>query len=105
MNSSPEDQNLRTVRELWKATTAMKGSDTDFVDIPAVCKGYFIRFNLMHIPQGANRTLSNKPIRISIDFLTGVTFIPAKRIPLPPKEPACFFTGRYSVCFGGCVFR
>ncbi|MCR5567302.1 MAG: SH3 domain-containing protein [Clostridiales bacterium] len=54
------------------------GTDTDFVDILAVYKGYFVEFNMTPNPKAADQTLSDAQIRMCIDFLTDVDFNPAK---------------------------
>ena len=54
------------------------GGDTDFVDILAIYKGYFIEFNMSPNPNAANQTLSNAQIGMCIDFLTDLNFVPAK---------------------------
>ena len=54
------------------------GSDTDFVDILAIYKGYFIEFNMTPNPNTANQTLTEEQIRMCVDFLTDVNFVPAK---------------------------
>lgn len=54
------------------------GSDTDFVDILTIYKGYFIEFNMTPNPNAANQTLTNAQIGMCIDFLTDMDFIPAK---------------------------
>ena len=54
------------------------GTDTDFVDILSVYKGYFVEFNMTPNPKAANQVLTEDQIRMCIDFLTNVDFIPAK---------------------------
>lgn len=55
------------------------GSDTDFVDILAIYKGYFIEFNMTPNPKAAVQTLTEQQIRMCIDFLTDVDFNPVKK--------------------------
>ena len=55
------------------------GSDTDFVDILAIYKGYFIEFNMTPNPKAASQTLTDAQIQICIDFLTDVDFNPVKK--------------------------
>ena len=56
------------------------GSDTDFVDILAIYKGYFIEFNMTPNPKAANQALTDEQIQMCIDFLTDVDFnIPAEK--------------------------
>ncbi len=54
------------------------GSDTDFVDILSIYKGYFIEFNMTPNPKAATQTLSHTQIGMCIDFLTDLNFVPAK---------------------------
>jgi len=54
------------------------GTDTDFVDILAIYKGYFIEFNMTPNPNAANKTLNDEQIRMCVDFLTNVDFVPVK---------------------------
>ena len=54
------------------------GSDTDFVDILSIYKGYFIEFNMTPNPKAATQTLSHTQIGMCIDFLTDVDFVPVK---------------------------
>lgn len=53
------------------------GGDTDFVDILAIYKGYFIEFNMTPNAKAADQTLTDEQIRMCVDFLTDVDFIPA----------------------------
>ena len=55
------------------------GTDTDFVDILAIYKGYFIEFNMTPNPQAADQRLTDEQIRMCIDFLTNVDFVPAQK--------------------------
>ena len=55
------------------------GSDTDFVDILAIYKGYFIEFNMTPNPKAASQTLTDTQIQMCIDFLTDVDFNPVKK--------------------------
>ena len=50
------------------------GSDTDFVDILTIYKGYFIEFNMTPNPKAANQALTDEQIKMCIDFLTDVDF-------------------------------
>ena len=52
------------------------GVDTDFVDILAIYKGYFIEFNMSPNPGAADQTLTDEQIQLCIDFLTDVDFNP-----------------------------
>lgn len=54
------------------------GADTDFVDILAIYKGYFVEFNMTPNPKAADQTLSDAQVRMCIDFLTDVNFNPVK---------------------------
>ena len=54
------------------------GGDTDFVDILAIYKGYFIEFNMTPNPKAADQTLTDEQIRMCIDFLTDVDFNPVQ---------------------------
>ena len=54
------------------------GSDTDFVDILAIYKGYFVEFNMTPNENAADQTLTDEQIRMCIDFLTDVEFIPVE---------------------------
>ena len=53
------------------------GEDTDFVDILTVYDGYFIEFNMFPNPKATDQTLSDEQVRMCIDFLTNMDFIPA----------------------------
>ena len=55
------------------------GSDTDFVDILAIYKGYFIEFNMTPNPAAADQTLTDEQIQMCIDFLTNVDFVPVQK--------------------------
>ena len=55
------------------------GSDTDFVDILAIYKGYFIEFNMTPNPNAANQTLTEAQIGMCIDFLTNLDFNPIQK--------------------------
>lgn len=50
------------------------GSDTDFVDILAIYKGYFIEFNMWPNESAADQTLTEEQINLCIAFLTDVDF-------------------------------
>ena len=54
------------------------GADTDFVDILAIYKGYFIEFNMTPNPSAASQTLTDAQVEMCIDFLTDINFVPAK---------------------------
>ena len=54
------------------------GTDTDFVDILAIYKGYFVEFNMTPNPKAADQSLSDTQVQMCIDFLTNVDFTPAK---------------------------
>ena len=54
------------------------GSDTDFVDILSVYQGYFIEFVMTPNPGMASKTLTDEQVRMCIDFLTDLDFVPAK---------------------------
>ncbi|MBR6028429.1 MAG: SH3 domain-containing protein [Clostridia bacterium] len=55
------------------------GSDTDFVDILAIYKGYFIEFNMTPNPKAAVQTLTDEQIQLCVDFLTDVDFTPVQK--------------------------
>ncbi len=55
------------------------GSDTDFVDILGIYKGYFVEFNMTPNPKAKNQTLSEAQIQMCVDFLTDVDFVPVKK--------------------------
>lgn len=50
------------------------GGDTDFVDILAIYRGYFIEFNMTPNPKAADQRLTDEQISMCIDFLTDVDF-------------------------------
>ncbi len=54
------------------------GSDTDFVDIFSVYKGYEIEFVMTPNPEGKTQTLSENQIQMCVDFLSDLDFVPAK---------------------------
>ena len=55
------------------------GSDTDFVDILAIYKGYFIEFNMTPNPKAATQTLTDAQIQMCVDFLTDLDFVPVQK--------------------------
>ena len=54
------------------------GTDTDFVDILAIYKGYFVEFNMTPSPKAAEQKLTDEQIQMCIEFLTNVEFTPTK---------------------------
>ena len=54
------------------------GNDVDFVDILAIYQGYFIEFNMTPNPKAATQTLTDDQIKLCIDFLTDLDFVPVK---------------------------
>ena len=54
------------------------GSDTDFVDILSIYKGYMIEFNMTPSPSAASQTLTNAQIGMCIDFLSDLEFVPVQ---------------------------
>ena len=50
------------------------GSDTDFVDILTIYKGYFIEFNMTPNPNAATHDLTEEQIGMCVDFLTDLDF-------------------------------
>ncbi len=54
------------------------GSDTDFVDILTIYKGYFIEFHMTPNPKAADQTLTDEQIQMCIDFLTDLEFTPVQ---------------------------
>lgn len=54
------------------------GADTDFVDILAIYKGYFVEFNMTPNPKAASQVLTDEQVRMCIDFLTDVDFNPVR---------------------------
>ena len=54
------------------------GSDTDFVDILAIYKGYLIEFNMTPNPNASKQNLTYTQIGMCIDFLTDVDFVPVQ---------------------------
>lgn len=55
------------------------GSDTDFVDILAIYKGYLVEFNMTPNPKAASQTLTEEQVQMCIDFLTNVDFNPIQK--------------------------
>ena len=55
------------------------GSDTDFIDILAIYKGYFIEFKMMPSASVADQTLTDAQLQTCIDFLTDVDFNPVEK--------------------------
>ena len=55
------------------------GDDTDFVDILSIYKGYLVEFNMTPNPKVANQALTEEQIRMCIDFLTDVNFVPVQK--------------------------
>jgi len=56
-----------------------EGDDDDFVDILAIYKGYFIEFNMSPNANCANKTLTDDQVKMCIDFLTDLDFIPVEK--------------------------
>ena len=54
------------------------GSDTDFLDILSVYKGYFIEFVMTPSTSSASQTLTDDQVRMCIDFLTNLDFVEVK---------------------------
>ena len=54
------------------------GSDVDFVDILAIYQGYFIEFNMTPNPKAAQQTLTDEQIKLCVDFLTDLNFVPVQ---------------------------
>ena len=52
------------------------GNDTDFIDILAIYKGYFIEFAMMPNVGAADQQLTEEDLQTCIDFLTDVDFNP-----------------------------
>ena len=52
------------------------GPDPDFVTFLSIYKGYFVEFTLTPSSKVADQTLTEEQIRMCIDFLTDVDFIP-----------------------------
>ena len=50
------------------------GGDTDYVDILAISKGYFIEFEMTPNKDAAEKSLTEEQIRMCIDFLTNLDF-------------------------------
>ena len=55
------------------------GNDTDFVDILSIYKGYFVEFNMTPSPSAGGITLTEEQIRMCIDFLTDLDFVPVQK--------------------------
>ena len=55
------------------------GDDTDFFDILAIYKGYFIEFKMMPSTNAADQTLKDEQLQTCIDFLTDVDFNPVEK--------------------------
>ena len=53
------------------------GSDTDFVDILTVYKGYSIEFVMTPNPSAASQTLTEDQIQMCVDFLSDLDFVEA----------------------------
>ena len=52
------------------------GADMDFVDILSIYKGYFIEFNMTPNEKAASKVLTDQQIKVCIDFLTNLDFVP-----------------------------
>ena len=52
------------------------GADVDFVDILSVYKGYFVEFIMTPSTAVANKTLTDEQIRMCVDFLSDLDFVP-----------------------------
>jgi hypothetical protein len=59
------------------------GSDTDFVEILTVYKGYSIEFVMTPNPDGGVKELTDEQIQMCIDFLTDMDFVPADEAGVP----------------------
>ena len=55
------------------------GSDTDFVDIMTVYKGYMIEFNMTPSPQAAEQRLTDSQVAACIQFLSDLDFVPVNK--------------------------
>jgi len=53
------------------------GSDTDFVDIFSVYKGYEVEFIMTPNPEGKSQKLTEAQIQMCVDFLSELDFVPA----------------------------
>ena len=53
----------------------------NYIDFMSVYKGYFVEFILVPGPDAAERTLTDEQLRICIDFLTDLDFIPVEPSP------------------------
>ena len=54
------------------------GENEDFVDIMSVYEGYFIEFLMTPNSQAADARLTDEQIRMCVDFLSELDFIPAR---------------------------
>ena len=54
------------------------GSDTDFVDILTIYKGYSIEFVMTPNPNAASQTLTEEQIQMCVDFLSDLDFVPVR---------------------------
>ena len=53
------------------------GPEEDFVDILSVYDGYFVEFVMKPNPNAADKTLTDAQVKMCVDFLSDVDFIPA----------------------------
>ena len=54
------------------------GDDADFVDFISLYKGYSVEFVLTHDSDAADQTLTDEQIKMCVDFLSDLDFVPAK---------------------------
>ena len=54
------------------------GADTDFVDFLSIYKGYLIEFVMTPNPKAASQTLTEEQIKMCIDFLSELDFVPVQ---------------------------
>ena len=52
------------------------GDDSDFVDILAIYKGYFVEFKMIPNEKAADQRLTDEQVKMCVDFLTDVDFKP-----------------------------
>ena len=55
------------------------GTDTDFIDILAIYKGYFVEFHMTPNAKAADQRLTEEDLKTCIDFLTDVDFNPVEK--------------------------
>ena len=66
----------------------------NYIDFLTIYKGYFVEFLLVASDEAEDRTLTDEQMRICIDFLTDLDFVPAGELPRTPDIAGKSFNAR-----------